>query len=285
MEKYIKLFTVAIVALLIGWLMVLGYKKHVENLVFSNDSPHVIVQSIYTYLTDNGNQPSKPDKGSLWWVSDDKWNIIDSSAYSTTTYIKQPSNNHCMGPGPDYLTPNQRKSCSKLPEIIKLNQALTNIFLANGFKKSDLNSSKSLDDPSLYDYQIAFQKNETRCILITNAEGGSNEHISDAAYTVSCSDNFLKFYQEQLPYLKALVAYNSGFKDAVVDLPPFASEGGIQNVGTHFRRTGQSAIIKKVGENNYKVLFLTQEQPNKEQCAILRENDAPQSYLQTCNSL
>jgi hypothetical protein len=195
-------------------------------------------------------------------------------------YFKQSSNNHCFGPGPDESTAIQKESCSRVPQIMELNKSLTDIFLANGFTKNELNSSKSLDDPSLYDYQIAFQRNETRCLLVTNAEGGYNEHIDESMLTLSCSNNFQKAYQEQLPYLQALVAYNPIYKNAVVG-EPINKNGDFVTVGVHFRRSGSAAVMKKVGES-YKVLY-TAQQFEKGQCAILIENDAPQSMLKGCN--
>jgi hypothetical protein len=187
-----------------------------------------------------------------------------------------------LGPGPDYLTSDQRNSCSKLPEVITLNNKLTDIFIKNGFKASTNNTSKFLDDPSLYDYQLGFQKDNVKCTITTSAEIAYDKYPNGkyVDYAVICSENFTKAFVDQLPYLRALKAYSSGFSDAVVELK--TKTGDFVTVDIHHRRTGIEGIMKK-NADNYKLLILTQQQLSLEQCKILKEYGAPDNYM-GCNT-
>ena len=157
------------------------------------------------------------------------------------------------------------------------------IFIKNGFKSNTKNSSKFLDDFSLYDYQLGFQKDNVRCAVTTSSEifYGKYPNNKYVYYDVICSDNFTKAYEDQLPYLKALVAYSPNLSDAVV--LPKTRTGDFITVNINYRRTGTEGIMKN-NKDGYKLLILTQQQLSLDQCKILKENNAPDNYM-GCNTI
>lgn len=246
------------------------------RLTFSAKDPDSINKSVYDYFK-NKFEVTQPTKGSLWWISEDGWNITDNTAVKTDIYFKLPSGTTCQA----YNTP-QVQPCSKVPQIMETNKILGASFISSGFTKNELNSSKSLDDVNFYDYIIAFQKNNTRCLLVTNGDGGIGDHTGDAVLTVECSNNFQKAYQDELPYLKALTNYNNNKKDAAINEETIHKYGSFITLGYGFRRTGDEAVMIKAGDG-YKVLFLYGQQFNQNQCSILKQYDAPQELLKGCN--
>ena len=247
-----------------------------SDLIFASEEPDSITKSVYNYFK-NKFEATQPTKGNLWWISDEGWNIIDNNAVAINIYFKLPSGTTCQA----YNAP-QVQPCSKVPQVMEVNKILGDAFISSGFTKNELNSSKSLDDVNFYDYIIAFQKNNTKCLLVTNGDGGTGDHTGDAVLTVECSNNFQKAYQDELPYLKALANYNNNLKDAAINEESIHKYGDFVTVGHHFRRTGLEAVMIKAGDG-YKVLFLYGQRFDKNQCSILRQYDAPQELLKDCN--
>lgn len=272
---WIKAFAILFVAFLV--IALLKFKTNSIPPTFKSNNSDEIVAVLSNYLNKSGEKFSQKIDGQ-WWISDDGWNIYDQRAKATIMNI-----NPC-GTENDCKVLRTYQNYAELPKAVGLNKKVSDVFIANGFILNKKNTSKSLEDKTFYDYVLAFQKDEVRCTVTTIGDFYSlaQPDVWRIDYEVACSENFKKNYDQQLPYLKALVAYSKyeKYKDAVVT--PYAKNGDFETISVHFRRTGESAIMKKIGDK-YKVLFLTQQQPSVEQCKILRENGAPPSYLKPCN--
>lgn len=251
----------------------------VTKLTFENDDPGSITNSVYDYFKNRFEAIQQTKDNFLWWTSDDGWNISINDPFVSEIYFKQTPNNICNGPATVYGP----KSCVSMPQIIAANKLLSDAFISEGFVKNALNSSKSLSDTKGFrpfgGYLAAFQKNDTRCLIIVNDDrGGQGEkHTNDAMLTVECSDNFQKAYQDELPYLKAL-------KEAKVLDPIVMLDWRKKQYGDFVLVAVDSAeaVMKKIGDG-YKFLFATQQQYDQNQCAILKQNGAPQEMLRDCN--
>jgi hypothetical protein len=290
----VKRTRVQIIAIFIALFILLAlfsFKNYSAPPTFINNSPDVIIADLGSYLNKTG-EKFKQDHISQWWISDDGWNIENQNSKNIVmniypcdvkTYFTQCKALTKLENERSYTPYGYVLKYAKLPKAIELNKKVSNVFLANGFTLNKSNSSKSVDDIEFYDYILAFQNEDTRCTVITSPDLSiTREEEMTINYEITCSDNFKKNYDQQLSYLKALVEYNDKYREAVVNPHPYSKEGNFENISVHFRRSGESAIMKKTGDK-YKVLFLTQQQPSIEQCKILRENGAPPRYLKTCN--
>lgn len=212
---------------------------------FIDNKPTTIINAIMQSINNPSSSIkfSNPKELFQWWVSDDGWNILISNAVSITA-----QNN-------DFY------SLSSLAN--DLNNEISKIFLYNNFELNNINTSKSVTDNEFYDYVIAFQKNENRCTLTTNGDGGE--------YSVACSNSFQDAYKEQIPYLKAL-----NNKNVVVGIREKIGDFVWLNV--HGRRTGYEALVKdKDGEIT--LIFTGQEAPP---CNKMIINNVPKEVYGEC---
>lgn len=265
------------IALLL-FLFFLTSKNSAALPTFESNKPDVILADITKYLNNSGYKFVPKKEYSQWWISDDGWNITLPDTKDISTNI-----NPCAPKDSCKKLTQSTQTYAHLPKAMDLNDKLTKVFLVNGFTKNKKNSSKSLDDKSLYDYVLAFQKGETRCTLVTNADMGTSQQspeVWEIPYDISCSVNFSDNYKTQLPYQKALALYKK-YDDKNVVALPYYKNGDFESVGVHSRRTGFTAIMKKVGDN-YVVLMEGQQPPGQGtgDCDALLKNGAPLSYCQ-----
>jgi len=209
---------------------------------FANDEPDTVINSIMQSFNNSSSSIkfSDPVESSQWWISDDGWSIFDSNAISITA------------------TGNFTEKYSSFINTLarEINAEISKIFLNNGFTLNATNTSKSVTDNDFYDYVVAFQKGETRCILTTNGDGGE--------YYIDCSNRFQEAYKEQIPYLKAL-----GIRDVIVRVENRI--GDYVLLGVHLRRTGYLALMEDKG-GKIKFIFSGQEPP---QCDLMIKNQVP----------
>jgi len=231
----------------------------VKSIVFADNKPDTIINSLKQTL----NGSSLPIKfldedqitsrqwfpSSEWWISDDDWNIIDKNAVSIISS--------------DAFTIIHDSSDPLDSSVKKINRSLSKIFLDNGFALNIKNSSKSETDQKFYDYIIAFQKEETRCILMINKDNGQ--------YVITCSDRFQEAYNEQIPYLKGLNIDN-GVVYGIERIGNFAT------ISVGLRRTGHFKIIKIDGEKMEEI-FRGQEPPP---CNLMTESGVPKEIYNNC---
>lgn len=271
--KWTKAFAILFIAFL--FVALLKFKTNSIPPTFKSSNSNEIIAVLSNYLNKSGEKFSQKID-SQWWISDDGWNIYDQKAEAIIMNI-----NPC-GTENDCKVLNAYKNYAKLPKVVELNKKVSDVFIVNGFILNKKNTSKSLEDKRFYDYVLAFQKGEVRCTVTTSGDlySLSQPDVWRIDYEIACSENFKKNYETETPYLRAAAAYSKNNKDAIVT--PYAKDGNFETISLHFRRTGTSAVMKKVGDG-YIELFQTQQQPSIEQCKILRENGAPPSYLKTCN--
>ena len=229
--------------------------KELKTPIFTNDEPDTVINSILQSL--NGySLPIKflnPVKSSQWWISDDGWSIIDPNAVSITSLISTFKS--------DY---NHSSPANPLNPLAKeLNDLISKILLDNGFTLNTLNTSKSEAHNDFYDYVVAFQKGETRCILKTDGDYGK--------YSVACSDRLREAHEEQIPYLKVLDNRN-------LTVSVGEKIGDFVQLNVHFRRTGFLAIMKDDGKE-IKLIFKGQEPPS---CDLMIENQVPKEVYGAC---
>lgn len=224
----------------------------IEQAGFENNNPETIINSLKISLNNSSLDTNFKEKDSpyLWWISDDGWNIIDDSAFEIIS--TDPISNL---PNP-YSSP--------LDATTKeLNESLSEIFLDNDFSINNLNTSESETDKSFYDYIVAFEKEDTRCIIKINRDNWE--------YSISCSDEFQKAYDEQIPYLKGL-----DIKDGVIT--KIEKIGNFARLSIRHRRTGHFKIIKIVGDEMIEI-FRGQEPPR---CKLMIENQVPEEIYERC---
>lgn len=147
------------------------------------------------------------------------------------------------------------------------------VFMRRGFTQNERNSSTSTLDTRFYDYVQAYEKGDELCTVSVNPDNGSYQGSDTrTGYTleVSCGNTLATAQAQQRPFLDALEYRN---KEAVVRV---ANQRGVFfEVSTHFRRVGQTAVLKRE-ESGYRVLFITQEAPP---CAIVDAERIPFDVL------
>lgn len=222
--------------------------------IFTNDEPNTVINSVLQSLNSYF-LPIKflnPVKSSQWWISDDGWSITDPNAVSITSSISTLKKFEHFSP----VNPLN-------PLAKELNDLISKILLDNGFMLNTLNTSKSEELNDFYDYVVAFQKGETRCILKTDGDYGK--------YSVACSDRLYEAYEEQISYLKMF-----NHRDTTVSVEK--RKGDFVWLDVRLRRTGYFAIVKNDGKE-IKLIFAGQEPPP---CNLMIENQVPKELYEVC---
>ncbi len=228
--------------------------------IFASDKPDSVVRAIYDAINPTSEISfSGPSDATLWWITGDGWNTLDRSAVGFTIFIS-------------FNTLCERAVCIRHPTIQEVNRVIPPIFLQNSFTQNKLNSSSSEDDETLYDYILAFEKDDTKCTLITNPEitsHGTDFNNAGIRIMLACSENINQRYREQLPFLKALYAGRGQVGYEVVDIRKTVGDFALLGLGA--RRTGATGVFKKI-DGSWQLLYVTQEQPL---CSIIVKYDIP----------
>lgn len=227
--------------------------------IFTNNELDTVINSVLQILNSHS-LPIKflnPVKSSQWWISDDGWSITNPNAVSITSSISTFEKG-------DYFSPVNPLN----PLAKELNDLMSKILSSNGFTLNTLNTSESEERNDFYDYVVAFQKGETRCILKTDGDSGK--------YNVVCSNRFYEAYEEQIPYLKRYFKTLKLNRDAIISGKKRI--GDFVRLSIHFRRTGYFAIMKDNGKE-IKLIFAGQEPPP---CDLMIENQVPKEVYEVC---
>ena len=249
--------------------------KRLESVALTDDNPRAIVEKIYLTVNPySAFQFAPPKNYSQWWISEDGWNISDPGGIKISMeipVIKMPADKINTYRSEFDYQPN-----STHPLVGALNKAITSVFENSGFQLNVTNTSKTELDDSFYDYVVAFQKGETRCVLTTNADITSKtveaeKEIYYFNYSINCLNQFQKAYQEQIFYLKALDA-----RDRVVTIGE--RMGDFIWIGVNYRRTG-SAILAKIQGENLRIIYNGQEYPS---CDLMKKNQVPKEVYGEC---
>lgn len=208
----------------------------------------------------------KNTDGKMWWVTDDGYNIIIPTNDSITFKTKANKINE--------TDQNQIDFVMKQPGMNKFYDLATENFERDGFRKNQENSSSSFSDNKFYDYILAFKKGPTRCTITTSpdAEGQIGSDVYYYSTTVSCSNDFEKHYNQQIPILKSL-----NIKNAVI-YNTQKHVGDYYYFNINYRRTGYYMIAKKNG-NKYVEIFSGQDAPP---CDLMNENQVPEKLYDYC---
>lgn len=203
----------------------------------------------------------------VWWISNDNKNIIVRDGFATSSSVPVTALEMNETQKADF-----EKKFNPMAYVVE--QSLTK----NGFTKNALNSSDSLADGKFYDYIAAYEKSPTICTLSLNGDVSGTEKNLSKEMVFTCSDQFQKYYDEQVPFLNAFYKTNkSSFTGeyAVTDIKKIG-EFAVVNLGA--RRTGFYSIFKKVN-NEYQSVFSGQEAPT---CKIVDQYKIPKTVTKTC---
>ncbi|MDP3769510.1 MAG: hypothetical protein Q8R40_01050 [bacterium] len=171
-------------------------KLTANEIYFDSIKPIDIIKKIYQIIDDSSNVKFKkePENYRMIWRTEDNWDVFDRYATGIEVPIQV-----------DFC---ERKACVRNENIKALNQRISDIFLNNGFTVNQLNTSTSEDDERLYDYMLAFERGIIKCSLVTNPDLMGDESLPPMSvaihYSVACSDQIKKHYDEQLPFLEAI---------------------------------------------------------------------------------
>ncbi|MFA5932660.1 MAG: hypothetical protein WCV81_00170 [Microgenomates group bacterium] len=200
-----------------------------------------------------------PDNSFLWWISKDGYNIINDNSPTVSLNLSCPDQN-----------PQPLKQA-----LSKAIPAVSKIFQNNGFTLNKTNSSISLDDDRFYDYIQAFEKDDIYCTLVGDPDCSGNTGSTNFYQTISvtCTNQFAKNYQDQIPYLSDL-----NIKDGVIHLA--TTYGDFVYIAQNFRRTGHYIIAKK--ENSKWVKLIEgQDVPS---CETVNKERVPHQIMEECYS-
>ncbi|MCX6734870.1 MAG: hypothetical protein NTZ25_03065 [Candidatus Peregrinibacteria bacterium] len=203
----------------------------------------------------------------VWWIASDNKNILVKDAFATSSSVPVTALEMNATQKADF-----EKKFNSMAYVV--DQSLTK----NGFTKNALNSSDSLGDGKFYDYVAAYEKSPTVCTLSLNGDVGGNEPNFSRDMVFSCSDQFQKYYDEQVPFLNAFYKTNKSLftgEYAVTDIKKIG-EFAVVNLGA--RRTGLYSIFKKVN-GKYQSIFSGQEAPS---CKLVTQYKIPKEITKTC---
>lgn len=200
---------------------------------------------------------------SLWWISPDQLNIINDNSSGVQLNLK------CAEPN---------SGITELPLTRTLNTLLPDLnktFIDNGYTKNVLNSSKSLTDDRFYDYIQAYQKDNTRCTIVGNADcsGTKSDSIMYQTITIMCTDQYDQNYQQQAQLLKDL-----NIKDTIIHVKTQVND--FVNLNVNYRRAGHFIIAQKQA-GKWQQIFSGQDQIN---CELVKKYQIPQEIYEDCYS-
>lgn len=240
--------------------------------VFTEDDPSVIIEEVSQAINPYSPIKFAPLKSNWqWWISDNGWNILDENAVASSINIPVIS-------AQDKYTGEFQPKGPKHPLSQALNKFISDTFKNNGFQLNATNTSKTETDENLFDYVISFQKGKLRCTLNTSNGGAQTDEPNSkdsnfyVPYSISCSNQFDKAYQEQVPYLKALED-----RDSAVILKKRIGDYVYLNVGF---RVGGFFIIGKMEGEKIKIIFTGQEYPP---CNLMENNQVPKEVYEKCD--
>jgi hypothetical protein len=195
-------------------------------------------------------------EGDLWWIDTDKSNIINKLSPEIRMDFK------CL--------PN---ATSLLEIKKKIGTEVKNVFLKNGYKFNQLNSSKDLDDGQFYDYIQAYEKDNVKCTFVVDPDcsGNVDGPVTQKIYIV-CTDHYNDNYEQQ-----AGIAKDLSVKNEVIEIRKRIDSAAYIDV--RGRRSGYYIIAKLEPNGHWKKIFAGQDIPP---CKDLKENNIPKEIASNC---
>ncbi len=198
------------------------------------------------------------DNSSLWWNDEDGYSILVPGIESV---IASRDN----GAEEDFMKNNFSRDLLKIAK---------QVLIERGFTLNEQNSSLDENDRRFYDYVQAYEKGKDLCVIKVNPDYSSYGCGEDAfmcrTVKVTCGNDLAGSQAEQRPFLEALKLKN---KETIATI--FTQDYPFYQVSMHGRRAGSTAVLKKE-INNYRVLFIGQEDPS---CDLMDEEKIPASVL------
>jgi len=204
---------------------------------------------------------SKLEPHTLWWITEDNYNIIIDSADSLSFEIKTTNQTSYE---------NRLSYIVTLPFVKSLFANIEETMINNGFDKNIKNSSKDTSDDTFHDYVQAFQKDDVVCIWVVNPDVYIGKEI-EARFT--CSSDLTKSYNIQKRFLDDLE-----LKDSQAVVFPRTKIDNFYNISIAFRRTGAYIIAKEIDGKITKIFEGQDIMP----CSLVLEYDIPKSVFGEC---
>lgn len=192
----------------------------------------------------------------IWWISSDNLNIINDNSYGIEFYVFD-----CAG---------DTGSKSNFKEIIQLiGPKINEIMKQNGFNTNQKNSSDSIEDSHFYDYIQAYENEAIKCVFEANPDCVNSAY----AFSLGCTENFDRNYQQQSQYLKDLEIDN-----AIIRVKE--EVGDFVKLNVNFRRTGYFTIAKLI-DGKWNGIYSGQDWPG---CEIVEKYEIPKEIISDCYS-
>jgi hypothetical protein len=166
----------------------------------------------------------------IWWISEDGYSITnDDSPAVEAKYFDCESDNLA-----------QREIWSS--NALEQSSAVDEVMQRAGFTVNDKNTSDSLADDQFVDYVRAYERENTKAVLVINTDCWSDDGsgYSPLYYSsfFSMTDDFDANYESQSPYLIDL-----NLKDVVIHVSNVVDDWAWINV--NYRRSGHYVIAEK----------------------------------------
>ncbi len=233
--------------------------KSVKEPVFPANADDLFREMYYRIASERDYFIREPEikQKNTWWISEDGWSILVPTDLSIIAKVS-----------PEQYYPNKN-------EFTILNSIVKDEMIKNGFTLNNLNSSGNEEDTKFYDYVLAYEKDDVKCVVTSSPDvgHGADDTKDYSEFSFSCFSNDLlnNAYEKQTPFLKGLQE-----KDAVVS--HIKIQGNRAQMALNWRRTGAVAFMYKDGEDWRKVI-VAQGIPS---CSELEQNSVPQEYWVDC---
>jgi hypothetical protein len=166
----------------------------------------------------------------IWWISNDGYSITnDESPAVEAKYFDCESDNSA-----------QREIWSS--NALEQSSAVDEVMQRAGFTVNDKNTSDSLTDDQFVDYVRAYERENTKAVLVINTDCWSDDGSGNSplyySSSFSMTDDFDTNYESQSPYLIDL-----NLKDVVIHVSNVVDDWALINV--NYRRSGHYVIAEK----------------------------------------
>jgi len=199
------------------------------------------------------------DQSIIWWNDENGYNL--NFPANESFFVAKEEKNHID------------QSLIAYEYFYKELALVKQVFTNRGFILNKNNSSDDFTDNRFYDYIQAYERGNELCVVLVNLDCTSyrSGNYDKACHLVlSCGNSLEEAQIEQIPLLNAL-DYKNRNNIAMIR----NQLGDFYEVIVSGRRGGSTAIMKKEGEN-YRVLYISQEDPF---CSLIEEENIPNEVL------
>lgn len=225
MKSYLgtlKLIVLATLAILVSVIALMQFKT-------SSPSNIEVLAQVKTGFAKDDIEVSDSLLG-IWWISKDGYSItIDNSPAVESKYF------NCAADS------DERKFWTE--NAIQQSKVVDAIMQQAGFEVNERNSSDSLEDLQFVDHVRAYERENTKAVLVINSDcwsddGSGNSPLYYSSF-FSMTDDFDANYEAQSPYLIDL-----NLKDVIIHVSNVVGNWAVINV--NYRRSGHYVIAEEV---------------------------------------